>query len=255
MEDEPFQTDVESFINNVVENNLPATKQRLDAYKDAQEHDSVCQQVRQYCQQGWPIKNSVEPEIAPYWKYKQFLTVCKGLLMYGQRIVVPKVLQKETLQKIHEGHQGIERCRGRVTSSVWWPGVSSQVAQMVQQCPECAKNSTPPKEPLLTSPLPDFSWQVIGTDLFELEGKQYLLIVDYFSRFPEVIQLKSTTSAAVISQLKSVFARHGIPETVQSDNEPQMHHWNLLSLLTPMSLTTLQAARNSLKVTDKWNVQ
>ncbi len=249
VEDEPFQTDVESFINNIVENNLPATKQRLDAYKDAQEHDSVCQQVRQYCQQGWPIKNSVEPEIAPYWKYKQFLTVCKGLLMYGQRIVVPKVLQKETLQKIHEGHQGIERCRGRVTSSVWWPGVSSQVAQMVQQCPECAKNSTPPKEPLLTSPLPDFPWQVIGTDLFELEGKQYLLIVDYFSRFPQVIQLKSTTSAAVISQLKSVFARHGIPETVS------MHHWNLLSLPTPISLTTLQAARNSLKVTDKWNVQ
>ncbi len=51
VEDEPFQTDVESFINNIVENNLPATKQHLDAYKNAQEHDSVCQQVRQYCQQ------------------------------------------------------------------------------------------------------------------------------------------------------------------------------------------------------------
>jgi len=45
--------------------------------------------------------------------------------------------------------------------------------------------------------------------------------VDYFSHYPEVIQLTSITSSTVITALKSMFARHGIPETVHSDNGPQ----------------------------------
>ena len=69
----------------------------------------------------------------------------------------------------------------------------------------------------MTSQLPEYPWQTVGTDLFEIH---YLLIVDYFSRYPEVIQLTSTTSTAVIRTLKSVFSRHGIPETVRSDNGP-----------------------------------
>ena len=61
----------------------------------------------------------------------------------------------------------------------------------------------------------------MGTDLFEIDGTHYLLTVDYFSRYPEVRQLTTTSSAAVISASKAVFAKHGIPETVRSDNGPQ----------------------------------
>ena len=89
---------------------------------------------------------------------------------------------------------------------------------MVQNCPECTQLSRQRKEPLLGTPLPEFPWKVVGTDLFELEKKHYLLIVDYFARYPEVIQMKSTTSTAVIDALKAVYSRHGIPEIVRSDN-------------------------------------
>ena len=92
---------------------------------------------------------------------------------------------------------------------------------MVQNCPECTRLSRQRKEPLLGTPLPEFPWKVVGTDLFELEKKHYLLIVDYFSRYPEVILMKSTTSTAVIDALKAVFSRHGIPEILRSDNGPQ----------------------------------
>ena len=53
--------------------------------------------------------------------------VCNDWLLYNERIVVPKALRKEMLQKIHSGHQGVERCRARATASVWWPGVMSEV--------------------------------------------------------------------------------------------------------------------------------
>jgi transposase InsO family protein len=92
---------------------------------------------------------------------------------------------------------------------------------MVESCRECAKLSWAKKEPLIPTPLPDYPWQLVGTDLFELNQKHYLLVVDYFSRYLEVLQLSSTTPASVITTLKTIFARHGILEILCSDNGPQ----------------------------------
>lgn len=74
---------------------------------------------------------------------------------------------------------------------------------------------------MLSSSLPDLPWQKVGTDLFEWKRNHYLLIVDYFSRFIEISKLTRTTSEDIIAHTKSIFARHGIPEVVYSDNGPQ----------------------------------
>ena len=158
--DESLQEEVETFVNSVTEHSLPITEQRLETYRLAQEQDPVCQQVIEHCRTGWPRKGLVRPEVIAYWKARGSLTICNKLLLYDHRIVVPSSLQEETKRKIHAGHQGIERCRARVNSSVWWPGVSQQIAQTVQECSECAKNATHHKEPLITSRLPQYPWQV-----------------------------------------------------------------------------------------------
>ena len=219
--DDPLQEEVESFVEAIVQTLLPATPQRLREYRKAQEQDAACSQVLRYCTAEWPQKKFISPEIAPYFKFKNNLTVCDNMLLFNNRIVVPKSLQRETLERIHAGHQGIERCRARVTVSVWWPGVMHSIAQWVQNCRECAEQAKNKREPLIATPLPEYPWQLVGTDLFELDKCQYLLVVDYFSRYPEVVKLSSTTSGQVITALKTIFARHGIPETVRSDNGPQ----------------------------------
>ena len=215
-----FEEEVEAFIEGVSDN-LPVSKSGLETYQRAQSSDSICSKVKGYCTSGWPKKHLIEAELLPYWKTRNSLTLHNGLLLYNSRIVVPHSLQQETLEKIHEGHQGIERCRTLINSSVWWPGVSQSIAEKIHKCTTCAKESVPNKEPLLTNPLPDYPWQMVGSDLFEMSGEHYLLVVDYFSRFPEIAKLTSTTSAAVITSLKSIFARHGIPEVLRSDNGPQ----------------------------------
>ena len=87
---------------------------------------------------------------------------------------------------------------------------------MVQQCSVCAKAASQRKEPLVTTPIPDYPWQVVvGSDLFELNRNHYLVAVDYFSCYPEVIKLSTTPSTAVIAALKSIFSRHGILEEQQ----------------------------------------
>ncbi len=67
-----------------------------------------------------------------------------------------------------------------------------------------------------------YPWQMAGVDLFELNNNQYLLLADYFLRYPEVGELKSTTSKVIIQHLKSLFTHHGIPEILRSDNGPQI---------------------------------
>ena len=73
-------------------------------------------------------------------------------------------------------------------------------------------------KPLLTSALPDNPWQKVFTDLFEWKNSSYVLAVDYYSRYIELAKLSSTTSTEVIKNLKSFFSRHGLPQTVVSDN-------------------------------------
>lgn len=97
--------------------------------------------------------------------------------MCGQRIVVPKSLQTETLRKLHDGHQGIIRCRLRAKISVWWPGLSQQLTQLVRNCLDCAREHRPNKEPLITSNLPEYPWQSIAADIFNLRGTEYLVVV------------------------------------------------------------------------------
>ena len=137
------------------------------------------------------------------------------------RIVVPKPLQKETIDKIHIGHLGMHKCQLRANTAVWWPGMSKQISDAIKSCPECVKNSPPPSQPLISSSLPRYPWQKAASDLFHFKGKTYLLCVDYFSRYLKVVKLNNTTSKGVIEALKHIFAHHGIPEVLHSDNGPQ----------------------------------
>lgn len=208
--------DVSSFVAGCVsESRLSA---HLDKIRLAQEQDTSCQQLLLYCRNGWPRFTVVSSWLRPYWSERANLTICDGVLMYKSRLVIPQKLRKEVVASLHEGHQGIVKCRARARESVWWPGLSSELASVVNNCLQCAKLRVQRAEPMLPSETPALPWQKLGADLFHFRGKEYLVVVDYFSRFPELALLSSTTSAAVIVQLKSFFARHGILELIVTDN-------------------------------------
>jgi transposase InsO family protein len=92
---------------------------------------------------------------------------------------------------------------------------------MIKECSTCGKTFSPRKEPMILTELPQYPWQKVGVDLFQLKGSNYLLVVDYYSRYPEVHKLNSTTADATTHTPKSTLPRPGIPETVTSDNGPQ----------------------------------
>ena len=77
-------------------------------YHQAQERDEVCTKLWEYCKMGWPRKQLIPLNLTPYWKARNSLTICNDLLVYNSCIVLLRSLQRETLQKIHSGHLGIE---------------------------------------------------------------------------------------------------------------------------------------------------
>ena len=91
---------------------------------------------------------------------------------------------------------------------------------MVSKCTTCTKESVNAAEPAIPSDLPDRPWQKLAGNLFELKDQPYLLVMDYFSRV-EVAKLTDTISSNIVTHLKSMFARHGIPDLLLSDNGPQ----------------------------------
>ena len=94
---------------------------------------------------------------------------------------------------------------------------------MVTNCGKCIEHRKPNREPMILSAVPERPWQVLGIDLFKLNGRTYLLVMDYYSRFIEIsILLASQKSSGTIPALKSVFARHGIPDILRSDNGPKL---------------------------------
>ena len=120
--------------------NLPAGSKRIDSYREAQSKDVICKQVMTYCRTGWPHLKDLDQSSKPYWEFHSELTICDGLPMRGPRVVIPELLQKEILHKLHRGHQGITRCHSRAQISVWWPGLTQQLKDFIQQCPECARD-------------------------------------------------------------------------------------------------------------------
>ena len=99
--------------------------------------------------------------------------------------------------------------------------MSSDIDNMVSKCETCLKyQRNNQHEPLKQHPVPERVWSKVGVDLFEFNGKNYILGVDYYSKYPVVRMLHGQTSTAVVQVMKSWFAEHGIPEYVMSDNGP-----------------------------------
>lgn len=134
--------------------------------------------------------------------------------------MIPTPGRKAVLEELHEGHPGIARMKSLARMYVWWPGISEDIQKEVQGCVECQENqSTPPLAPLHPWSWPTRPWARIHLDYAgPVQGKMFLILIDAHSKWIEAFCTPTSTSEAVIRELRPVFARFGLPETVVTDN-------------------------------------
>ena len=221
-QDSSTEKDVKIHIDSVIKTK-PMSDMKLQALQEATTKDCELQIVIKHTLEGWPRhKLDVEPEVRAYYQMQAELSVAYGLLLRNDRIVVPNEMREEMLKRIHDGHQGITKCRERAKQGVWWPGIGAEITKLVSECKHCQVHRPAQQhEMLITTPIPERPWQHIAVDLCYHKGKDYLVAVDYHSRYIEICHLVNTTTTPVINKLKNMFSRWGIPERVSSDNGPQ----------------------------------
>lgn len=165
-----------------------------------------------------------QPVLGEFKAVEGELTVIDGLLFKATKVVIPRSMRTEILERIHDGHLGINKCLSRARQLVFWPGITGDITTFIKRCSVCRELSyQQAEEPLLMRETPSRPWQRIGVDLFYYAGTSFLVAYDAYSNYPEVEQLSDTSAHSVIEKMKSMFARHGIPLELCSDNGPQFH--------------------------------
>lgn len=61
-------------------------------------------------------------------------------------------------------------------------------------------------------------WKKIGMDILKHEEKYYVVIIEYFYRFIEIIYINGLTNRNIINKMKNVFSKYDIPNTLVTDN-------------------------------------
>ncbi|UYV84692.1 K02A2.6-like [Cordylochernes scorpioides] len=136
--------------------------------------DTTLKAVVNYLEQSWPDKKKMSQALLSYWHVKDELGVQNGLLMRSCRLVIPASMKLEILDKLHAlGTSGLQK-------------------------QDFAHEAISKHEPLIPTNFPTRPWQNIGMDLFKFEDKWYLVVIDYYSRFPEMIQLNRLTANVVV---------------------------------------------------------
>ena len=168
-------------------------------------------------------KWSHNQQLKAYRGIKEELSVFEGVILLGNRIVVPQSLRKPILKLAHETHQGIVKTKQFLRARFFWPGMDQAVEDTIKGCSACVLNQPLNKyTPLQTTPLPRGPWVKGAVDLVgPIDGKYILTYINYYSSYPEACVLKEKSSREVIKALADIISTFGYPEEFVSDNGKQ----------------------------------
>ncbi|CAH8529728.1 unnamed protein product [Dicrocoelium dendriticum] len=213
-----FESEVQRILVDSVRE-LPVTSDTIRA-ETAQ--DDILLKVIGFVQSSWPnVRNS--NELQPFFNRRGSLSVVDSCLMFGDRVVVPRKLRKRILQQFHSGHPGTSRMKALARSFVYWPQMDAEIEQFCQSCESCQQAAkAPPRCSWHPWPESEKPWQRIHLDYAgPINGQSYLIFVDSYTKWPDVIPMQNPTAQHTINELNKLFQYFGTPEMLVTDNGAQ----------------------------------
>ncbi|KAK9737888.1 Integrase core domain [Popillia japonica] len=220
---------IEAFLKEIEEMDHTSTvsisNERLEEVREGTRKDETLRKVGLYVLDGWPEKRPADAELKQYVKYKKYIVMQGGILFKGNRVVVPRHLRIDMLKILHAGHSGMDASLKLARDTVFWPRINEQIRNCVSSCLACQEAQDKTKLPMQTHEVPAIPWQRISMDACEIEventKRKYLITVDHYFDFYEIDELKDLSAKTTVEICKRNVARHGIPETVITDNATQ----------------------------------
>lgn len=203
---------------------LAISDDRINEIIEHTASDSALQTIIMYINHGWPEKvDQVAAPVKSFYKHRHELSTQCGLVFRGDRIVIPASLHRSLIESLHTSHTGIESTLRLARANVFWPRMSRQVKDRIQECSICAKfGASQQSPPMKSHAVPIHPFQLVSMDVFfqAYKGKQrnFLVTVDHYSDYYELDLLRDLTPGSVIDACKRNFACHGTPQLVITDN-------------------------------------
>jgi hypothetical protein len=194
----------------------------LKLHCDADPHYS---DLKAFIEQGFPdCMDRNEEWIQPFRRFVDQLHIDDdGFVCCSGRLYIPQSLRSVIVKRLIGLHQGLEKTKQRARSSVWWPGLNNELKVAAQGCKNCTERTPSQRaEELRPHPPATFPFEFVHADLCSLFGRQFLVMADQYSGWPEVFELgKEATTETVWRNMASVFHRFGYPVTIFTDGGPQ----------------------------------
>ena len=212
------------------------TKPWIEKLKDSMQRDPILAMVYQLTQQGWPHQRRHVPHLARrYWDFRDELSKDDGMLLKGPRLIIPGELQEEYLSCLHKGHLSASKVQENAKQHMYWTGIDADIEDYTKRCQECIKRSQVPKEPLQPHDIREGPWRKLGIDYFSFDGNSYVLICDYFSKFPFLYRAK-TSFRSLRDCLIDLFSIEGYPDEIVSDNGPPFQSKEFAKFLSSLGI-------------------
>ena len=214
--------EMEEYINTIISYATPKAISLSEIIKES-ENDFTLQKVLKCIKSNeWNFKDD---NLQLYHKVRNELTYKSGIILKGERIVIPKALQEKTIRLAHETHLGMVKTKALLRDKVWWPKMNTDIEVLISHCIPCLSMGNSTTEPMGFTDIPMSNpWQKLHIDICGPypSGEYVLGIIDACSRWPELHVINSTSSEVVINCLVKSFSTHGYPETIVTDNAPNL---------------------------------
>ena len=178
--------------------------------------DAVSRELCNVIINGFPeTKSGLSPNLQPYWGVREDLSVFDNVPIYNNRIVIPRCLRSEVLEHLHSAHQGVTGMRARVGMCMYWPGCDNDVRNVRMRCHDCnAGAPSQSKEPIIISDEPEYPFQQVVADYFELKAYYYLLYADRYSGWISIIKIGKNDRDAFFLEnfVRDLFTTFGAPD-------------------------------------------
>lgn len=211
-----FVEEVDMIENEIIET-MPVTAAELREVIKSDEEIKVLMNCLKYGREPAPKDRFGVPMTE--------FSIQNGCLMRGIRVYIPKQLRARVLDELHTAHFGITKMKSLARAYCWWYMMDKDIEKLVANCSDCQTNRADPKKvEVHVWKQPNQPFERVHVDYAgPFLGKYMFVLVDAFSKWPEVHVVNNITTETTIQKCKEIFAVFGTPSVLVSDHGTQFN--------------------------------